>query len=65
MLGYQFFLGWGPGPSVNHDLLNHITSLRLENVTFKYYVIGCVLPFVAGAHRFVCQLNLLAPEFDI
>jgi hypothetical protein len=37
MLGYQFFLGWEPGPSVNRDLLNHITPLRLENVTFKYY----------------------------
>jgi hypothetical protein len=57
MLGYQFFLGWGPGPSVDHDLLNHITSLRLENVRLKNYVIGCLLSFIAGAHRVVCQLK--------
>ena len=54
MLGYQFVLWWGPVPSVDHDLLNHRTSLLLENVTFKNDVIGCLLPFVAGAHRVVC-----------
>jgi hypothetical protein len=56
----SFVLRWGPGPSVDHDMLNHITSLRPENVTFKNYVIECLLPFVAGAHRVVCQLNPLA-----
>ena len=46
MLGYKFVLWWGPGPSVDHDLLNHSASLRLKDVTIKNYVIECLLPLL-------------------
>jgi hypothetical protein len=61
MLGYQFFLGWGPGPSVDHDLLNHIISLRLENVTLKNFVIGCmyVCVYVCSADCWLFIANSL------
>src|SRR5215471_15594101 len=66
MLSYKFVHWWGPGPSVDHDLLNHGTSLRLEDVTVKNYVIGCLLPFVAGhigssASLYLCKYALVIP----
>ena len=47
----------GAGPSADHYFLYHGTSLSLENITFEDYVVGCLLSFVAGAQRVVCQLK--------